>query len=171
MEFDAVSVQNASQTCLAGPIPASRIYDQYNSYTFNPIPNPYDDPSDALAEVEAPLEPAIRWDGKVMVVGNMGQEAGNARWPLVFYNPVDACPNSPQVPATVMNDLQSLAGFSSAFDAVGNLFLSDTNRNRVLAYWQPFPSMVPTSICVNTLTITPTITLKVLPIQDLDYDL
>ena len=119
LEWDAASIPAAPAAASFG-IPATRVFGTNGSFTSKGCGHA----GDPLC---MPLEPAFDASGR-MVVGLNG--FSGARFPLVYDSPLTN-------PAAVhpINDFQSMP-YAAAFDELGNLYLVDEDRHRVLIYWQ-----------------------------------
>ncbi len=102
--------------------------------------------------MNAPFEPAFNSDDSRMVVGMNGQ--GGFRFPVIFQNP-----RIGDTPIGKLQDYGPLSG-SETFDDADNLYVVESNRNRVMIYYKPFDI---------TPTPTPSITPTVIPCSQTSY--
>jgi hypothetical protein len=118
LEFDADRLPSTLEKAVFG-IPASRILGDSNDFT---APQCREFEKDPLC---APWEPAFY--NNLMVLGFNGYLG--PRFPLIYQ---DQLADNP-LPVAALGDLQSMP-VSARFDALGNLYMLDHNRSRILIY-------------------------------------
>jgi len=91
---------------------------------------PYDNTQPAMT-----FEPAFDSTNR-MVVGYNGYSG--TRFVGVYDDPLGPDTN----PTAYLNDYGSMP-FAATFDRYDNLYVADSNRNRVLVYWNPFNNPLP----------------------------
>jgi len=134
---------NASQfpdtpTSCRYAIPATAVYGMNGSFTSASC-------VDSANGVCGPLEPGFNASDTAMVAGMNPYEG--SLFPVVLQNPLTS-----DNPVAHLGDLGSLP-YATTFDPDDNLYVLDSNRNRVMIYYAPFPSPTPTL----TYTLTPTL--------------
>ncbi len=104
-----------------------------------------------------PWEPGFNSDDSRMVVGNLAQQWCVDPYPVVLQNPLTS-----DSPLTQLRDYGPASTVAN-FDDQNNLYVSELNRDRVLIYFQPFPSPTPTPTGSLTPSATPTFTISPTP--------
>jgi len=147
LRWNASQLPASPASCLYA-IPATAVYGRNGNFTSTSCFN-------AASGVCGPLEPGFNSSESAMVAGMNPYEG--SLFPLVLLNPLTG-----DTPVTNLNDFSSLS-YASTFDPQDNLYVLDSNRNRVLIYYQPFPP--PTATPTGTLTpsATPTFTISPTP--------
>jgi hypothetical protein len=118
LEFDAVSLPPDPTTALFG-LPASRVYGRNGSFT---DPNCHTADGDPIC---APWEPVFSLNND-MIVGFNGYVGTN--FPVVYHDPL-----ANPLPYASLMDFYSHA-YSARRDSLGNLYMLDLTRSRVLIY-------------------------------------
>jgi regulation of enolase protein 1 (concanavalin A-like superfamily)/sugar lactone lactonase YvrE len=121
-------------------VPATRVFGRGGSFTATACSSP----------LCAPFDPIFGPGGQMVVAVNPylnGLDGG--RFPLVFN---DILAND--VPDDTLGDYFSMS-LQGAFDRLGNLYMSDHNRSRVLVYRAPFGGSGPNATATRPATAVP----------------
>ncbi len=137
LRYDFATIQNNSATTPLFHIPASAVFARNGD--FNTGYGLCDVPPAPELNACGPFEPAFTTDNSTMVLGTMYI---GSQFPKIFINPA-ASPLVDGEASAYIKDFGS-AYFCSTFDSQNNLYIGDLNRGRVLVYWQPVATPIPT---------------------------
>lgn len=144
LRYDAPTIQNHSTKNVMVGIPASAVFGRNGDFTSGSYPNipsnPYGNPIPAHYVLGAAVSP----DDSALVVGMSSYAFG---FPAVFTNPTlpqtVLTTSGQDWPVTYLRDYAS-DPYQITFDQDGNLYTTDYERPRILIYFKPFSTPLPT---------------------------